>query len=115
MGKVMQVVSCEPVKKIIEHFRMSPSTFEELLSFVSPAIIKQHTAMQDPVGPSERLSVTLRYLLAKLFLNMQIYLGLADGKKFIEPLSTEQEWITISKEFELKWNFPHALGALDAQ
>lgn len=114
---------------------MSPSTFEELLSFVSPAIIKQHTAMQDPVGPIKRLAVTLRYLVtgdaqctiaASYRLSPTIvskiipetYKAIWDlliEKKFIKPPSTQQEWITISKEFELKWNFLHALGALDGK
>ena len=42
---------------------MSPSTYEELLSFVAPAILKQDTVMRDSVGSSERLAVTLRYLV----------------------------------------------------
>ena len=44
-------------------FRMSLSTFEELLSFVAPIIAKESTAMRDPIGPSERLALTLRYLV----------------------------------------------------
>ena len=42
---------------------MSPIVFEELLSFVSPIIVKQSTAMRGPISPSERLAVTLRYLV----------------------------------------------------
>ena len=44
-------------------FRMSPSTFEELLSLVGPKISKENTVMRDSVGPGERLAVTLRYLV----------------------------------------------------
>ena len=43
---------------------MSPTVFEEL-SFVSPIIAKQSTAMRDPISPSERLAVTLRYLITE--------------------------------------------------
>ena len=42
---------------------MSPATFKELFSFVAPVIIKESTIMRDPVGSSERLAVTLRYLV----------------------------------------------------
>ena len=42
---------------------MSPIVFEELLSFVSPIIVKQSTAMRGPISPSERLAVSLRYLV----------------------------------------------------
>ena len=45
---------------------MSPSIFEELLSFVSPHIMKQSAAMRDPVGPSERLAVTLCFIIKYL-------------------------------------------------
>ena len=42
---------------------MSPTIFEELLSFVSPIIAKQSTVMRDPISPSERSAATLRYLV----------------------------------------------------
>ena len=48
-----------------KYFRMSPTVFEELLSFVSPIIVRQSTAMRDPISPSERLAVTLRYLVTE--------------------------------------------------
>ena len=41
-------------------FRMSPSNFELLLSWVGPLIIKTTTKMRDPIHPSERLCVMLR-------------------------------------------------------
>ena len=38
---------------------MSPTVFEELLSFVSPILLKQST----PISPKERLAFTLLYLV----------------------------------------------------
>ena len=35
------------------------------------------------------------------------------ASNFINGLSTEAEWFDISNRFEEKWNFPHALGAID--
>ena len=43
------------------HFRMTPQKFEELLSLVGHAIAKD-AAKREPIGPQERLCVTLRYL-----------------------------------------------------
>jgi hypothetical protein len=34
---------------------------------------------------------------------------------FLQIPSTEEEWLAISKEFENKWNFPHAIGAMDGK
>ena len=42
-------------------FRMNPSRFEELLSWVAPSIIKC-SKFRDVATPSERLCITLRYL-----------------------------------------------------
>ena len=116
-------------------FRMSPSTFEELLSFIAPFIIKQNTVMRDPIGPGERLAATLRFLvtgdaqctIAASYRISPTSIGriitetcsaLWDSLKersFLDPPSTELEWKAISHEFEVKWNFPHALGAIDGK
>ena len=37
------------------------------------------------------------------------------ASNFIKVPSTEAEWLNISKRFEEKWNFPHALGAIDGK
>ena len=42
-------------------FRMNPSRFEELLSWVAPFIVKSSRS-RDVATPSERLCITLRYL-----------------------------------------------------
>ena len=42
-------------------FRMSPTRFEELLSWIAPSISKS-SKIPDVAGPSEPLSVTLCYL-----------------------------------------------------
>ena len=47
----------------IKYFRMCPTMYESLLQKTAPYIIKS-SQKREPVGPSERLSVTLRYLFA---------------------------------------------------
>ena len=34
---------------------------------------------------------------------------------FVKTPSSEQEWLEISKKFETRWNYPHALGAIDGK
>ena len=45
-------------------FRMTPSTYEKLLSWVGPLITRKSTRMREPIGASERLCVTPRYLVS---------------------------------------------------
>ena len=34
---------------------------------------------------------------------------------FVKTPSFEQEWLEISKKFETRWNYSHALGAIDGK
>ena len=43
-------------------FRMNPTKFEELLSYVAPLIMNA-SEEREPMGPSKRLCVTLQYLV----------------------------------------------------
>lgn len=42
--------------------RMSPETFEELLTMVGPIISKKDTYMREAIGAAERLSLTINPL-----------------------------------------------------
>ena len=45
-----------------KQFRMTPTKLEELLSWVAPKIEKS-SVRREPIGPEQRLCVTLRYLV----------------------------------------------------
>ena len=114
---------------------MSPTVFEELLSFVSPIIVKQSTATHDSISPSERLAVTLRYLLtgdAQCTVAASYRISPSEVSRIIAETcdaiwtslkrmhyldcpSNVSEWKSVAEEFESKWNFPHAVGALDGK
>ena len=114
------------------YFRMNASKFEELLLMVAPKI-KKNCVSRDCIGPTEMLCVTMRYLATgdcqtTIAMNYRmspttvgriifktcraLWIVLA---KFIKPPTTESEWIKLAEEFEIKWNFPHCLGALDGK
>ena len=83
----------------------------------------------------ERLCVTLRYLVtgdAQLTIAANyrisptvvgriisetcgaIWDALHD-EGYMKPQNSEDEWKQIAKDFEMKWNFPNALGAIDGK
>ena len=87
-----------------------------------------------PIVPDERLALTLRYIAIgesfqslnfqfRISLNAVSYIikgycnDLVDElvPVFVKTPSSEQEWLEISKTFETRWNYPHALGAIDGK
>ena len=117
------------------YFRMSPTNFETLLSWVGPRISKQQTKMREPICERERLCVTLRYLVTG---DAQVTIAASyrmspsvvgriisetcgaiwdalNDEGYIKPPNSEDEWKQVAKDFEMKWNFPNALGAIDGK
>ena len=114
---------------------MTPSTYEKLLSWVDPLITRKSTRMREPIGASERLCVTLRYLVSGdshvsiaasyrispsvvgrcIKETCQVIGGTLTEKGFLNVPNCEEDWKKIANAFEEKWNFPHALGAIDGK
>ena len=116
-----------------KYLRFSVSQFEELLQLVAPKIAKC-SEKREPISPSERLSVTLRYLVtgnshASLSSNYRIHpttisrvirettAAIWDvlSPIYVKCPESEVEWKNIAKDFNRKWNFPHCLGAIDGK
>ena len=118
-----------------KYFRMSPTSLELLLSWVAPYIQKETTRMREAIPPGERLCVTLRYLVtgdAQVTIAANYRMSPAvvgriiketcDAiwtvlieKRFLQAPSREEDWVKISKNFEQRWNFPNAIGAIDGK
>ena len=116
-------------------FRMSTTTFEQLLSWIGPRLKRASTNMCEPIGPSERLCVCLRYLVtgdAQVTIAASYRISAAvigriinetceqlwnvlSEKGYIKHPSTEDQWKAIAKEFKQTWNFPNCIGAIDGK
>lgn len=53
---------CAYPEKFFQYFRMSKTSFDELLRIVGPSITYQDTTWRKSIPPEERLSLTLRYV-----------------------------------------------------
>ena len=93
---------------LFKSFRMSPTTFEQLLSWVAPHIRKS-SRIRDVTYPSERLCITLRYLDtgdAQVTIASSYCVSPPAVSRIIHktcgPICTENNWHEISNEFEAK-------------
>ena len=116
-------------------YRMDVTDFEFILAQISDLISPQERlGGTDPIKCDGRLALTLRYSVTgesfqsstfqyKISLNAVSYIVKGYGKAivermasaFVEVPSTKAELLEISRKFEERWNFPHALRAIDAK
>ncbi|XP_057296241.1 uncharacterized protein LOC130625195 [Hydractinia symbiolongicarpus] len=79
---------------------MTTTKLEELLSYVAPVIMKS-SMRREAITPSERLCVTLRYLV------------IGDAQSTIAD--SYRTGKTSKNELKSKWNFGNCLGAIDGK
>ena len=115
-------------------FRMTPTKYEELLKLVAPQLTRS-SLRRKAIGPSERLTVTLKYIFCWYFTNWfisnvshQQNLHKPDSQwnmcslwnvllaeKFLSHPENQEQWEAVALEFEQKWNFHHCIGAIDGK
>ena len=118
-----------------EIFRMVVGDFEFILSKISDLISpKERLGGTRPIESDERLALTLRYLATgesfqslsfQYRISMSAISHIVKGcckavverltPDFIKVPATKAEWLNVSKRFEDRWNYPHALGAIDGK
>ncbi|CAF4891453.1 unnamed protein product [Pieris macdunnoughi] len=119
--------------KFFEYTRMPLSTFDYILSKISPKITKEDTNFRKSIRPEEKLFITLRFLSTGTAFRALAY-SFCMGKSTIAsivhetcrvlwtelvpihmPIPTEQRLKAIAEDFEATWNFPHCIGAIDGK
>nr|CAI5825158.1 unnamed protein product [Callosobruchus analis] len=96
--------------------RMSHTDFENLLELVTPHIQRQDTNYHDSISPRMRLAITLRFLATGDSYKSLMYLFQVSYStiSLIVPKDA-LEWKDVARNFEIKWNFPHCIGAIDCK
>lgn len=113
---------------------MTSTKYESLLQLVAPLITKC-SIRRESIGPSERLTVTLKYIfagtsqidLAGMFRisptsisriineSSAALWNVLLAEKYISHPENEAEWREVANEFERKWNFANCIGAMDGK
>nr|XP_040237731.2 uncharacterized protein LOC120958789 [Anopheles coluzzii] len=113
--------------------RMKKEDFFHLLSLVGPKIAKMDTDFRKAITEQERLLITLRCLATgETFTSLQYVFRVSRHsisrivketcacliealRDYVKLPSTEEKWLAISRRFEQRWRFPHAIGAIDGK
>ncbi|XP_041376478.1 uncharacterized protein LOC121388977 [Gigantopelta aegis] len=132
--KLMGELEREDVAGFRNFIRMEPARFYELLQRIGDRITKQNTWFRKPLEPGLKLSIALRYYAAgdsyhsliysfrvahntisKIMLEVSSAIVAELAVEVISCPMTPQEWQAIADLFAAKWQFFHALGALDGK
>ena len=114
--------------------RMTPEFFEMIKTRLEPRLARQATNYRAPISVGEKLALTIRYLStgeSYTSLSCQFRVGKSTISKFLPEVcraiqdeftreylrcpTAPDEWKELKTEFRIRWNVPHALGALDGK
>ncbi|XP_015372634.1 PREDICTED: uncharacterized protein LOC107167931 [Diuraphis noxia] len=119
--------------EFLKYYRMSISSFDELLSRIKHRLQKENTILRDSIPPEERLSETLRYLATGTSfssLHFDFLMGVSTIAKVInetcmvlwdelQPTEmappTVENWLEIAEFFYKNTQFPNCVGAVDGK
>ncbi|XP_076054582.1 uncharacterized protein LOC143033253 [Oratosquilla oratoria] len=119
--------------KFFNYFRMTYSTFQELLARVTDGIKQQDTNMRPAIPPEEAVALSIRYLASGCSLTDLHYryrVGISTASKVVRrvccalwdmmkvecfPQLDEEEWLKIAAGFQQHAHFPHCIGAVDGK
>lgn len=114
--------------------RIDQQTFNEIVERVTPLIQKHATFWREPLDVGLRVAVTLRFLatgdsykslgyafrvapntICELVPETCRAIITAYGDEALKLPDTPQEWKKVAQLFQERWNFPHAIGAIDGK
>lgn len=113
--------------------RVTPDKFFEICNRLQPRIEKQNTSFRDAIEPACRLAIALRYYASGdkyISLDYNYLVAHNTVGKIVNEVSeaiineyeevidtpvTSERWKEVEQRFAKRWNFHHALGALDGK
>ena len=133
-ANLMREMQQEDIGDYKNFLSITPEMFNEFLQGIRPLIQKKDTNWRKCIPPEIRLAATLRYLAtgcSQQDLKYGFRIGRSTATKvitdtcnaivevfldrYIATPATTEEWTAVCEQFERKWNFPHALGAIDGK
>ena len=131
---IMAELYATDIPGFTNYMRMTPEFFEMIKTRVEPRLARQATNYRAPISVGEKLALTIRYLVtgeSYTSLSCQFRVGRPTISKFLPEVcraiqdeftreylrcpTTPDEWKELEREFRIRWNVPHALGALDGK
>ena len=129
---IMDELYATDIPGFTNFMRMTPEFFEMIR--LEPCLARQATNYRVPISVGEKLALTIRYLAtgeSYTSLSCQFRVGRSTISRFVPQvcraiqdeftreylrcLTTPDEWKELETEFRIRWNVPHALGALDGK
>jgi len=114
--------------------RMDPQMFFALLDKLRPRIEKFDTKWRQAIKPGVRLALALRFFatgdsykslsyawliahntISKIVREVAEAIIAEFSEEELSPPVTPEGWKEIAEKFETRWNFPHAIGAIDGK
>ena len=132
--QLMEELRLDDQESFYNFLRITPPMFDELLERITPFIQKQDTNYRKALEPGMKLAITLRHLATgDSYATLQYDFRVARNticllvKEVCDALVMELKndvitcpvdrdtWKEVAEEFMMRWNVPHACGALDGK
>ena len=131
---IMAELYATDIPGFTNYMRMTPEFFEMIKTRLEPRLAWQATNYRAPISVGEKLALTIRHLAtgeSYTSLSCQFRVGTSTISKFLPEVCraiqdeftreylrcppTPDEWKELEREFRIRWNVSHALGALDGK
>ena len=132
--QLVKALQLQDRASFINFTRVPPDLFQEILARIMPMIRRQDTNYREALDPGLKLALTLRYLAtgsSYKTLSYNFRCGVSSISEFLPEVCsailevftpeaftvqfTADYWMGVADKFQKKWNFPHAVGALDGK